>query len=91
MWLVFFDFPAKLRGRHVLNGSSGRGGIQSVSIYDVYIRDRENIVRIKESQAWNPDDAIGLLREEGDFIPETGDVVTRCVEVDRPPKCKKQN
>jgi hypothetical protein len=55
-----------------------------MSTYDVYIRDRDGQTIIKRSESWNPDDAIERARVKGDFIPERGDRVTRCIEVDRP-------
>jgi hypothetical protein len=55
-----------------------------MSTYDVYIRDQKGVSTILKSESWNPDDAIQGLRTKGDFIPEKGDVVTRCIEVDRP-------
>lgn len=58
--------------------------------YDVYIANTEaseaegeHSTSVRQSRSWNPDDAIQKLRDSGDFIPEKGDRVVRCVEVNR--------
>lgn len=53
------------------------------SVWDVYIKRPDGEIKIYKSRANNPDDAIYLLRELGDFIPEHREVVIRCIEVDR--------
>lgn len=56
-----------------------------MNTYDVYIRDRKGETIIKQLDSWNPDDAIDRARVKGDYIPEHGDRITRCVVVNCPP------
>ncbi|MGV3484781.1 MAG: hypothetical protein ACO1RT_10220 [Planctomycetaceae bacterium] len=55
-----------------------------MSVYDVYFRTKDGEQLIRKSESWNPDDAIHRLVGKQEIFPEAGDVVTRCVEVDRP-------
>lgn len=55
-----------------------------MNAYDVYIvspkLDRPLIV---PAQGNNPDDALTDCQRRADYVPEVGDRVIRCVEVDR--------
>lgn len=55
------------------------------SHWDVYVRSGSNgEVAVERARADNPDDAIYQVRCGHRYIPEAGDVVIRCIEVDRP-------